>query len=134
MSGRKMPQFEKNETLRFLADVNVEKTIIDFLRQFGYLVQSVVEINTSMLDEDILNYAQRNNFILITNDKDFGEFIFRQKKMTKGIILFRFENQKAIEKITTIQFVLEHHQDKITNHFVVLSPNKVRFIPLEVHK
>jgi hypothetical protein len=58
-----MPQFEKNETLRFLADVNVEKTIIDFLRQFGYLVQSVVEINTSMLDEDILNYAQRNNFI-----------------------------------------------------------------------
>ena len=54
--------------------------------------------------------------------------------MTKGIILFRFENQKAIEKITTIQFVLEHHQDKITNHFVVLSPNKVRFIPLEVHK
>jgi len=129
-----MPQFEKNETLRFLADVNVEKTIIDFLRQLGYLIQSVVEINTSMLDEDILNYAQRNNFILITNDKDFGGFIFRQKKMTKEIILFQFENQKAIEKITTIQFVLEHHQDKITNHFVVLSPNKVRFIPLEVHK
>ena len=47
MSGRKMPQFEKNETLRFLADVNVEKTIIDFLRQLGYLIQSVVEINTS---------------------------------------------------------------------------------------
>jgi len=134
MSGRNMPQFGENETLQFLADVNVEKTIIDFLRQFGYLVQSVAELSTSMLDEDILNYAQRNNFILITNDKDFGEFVFRQKKMTKGIILFRFENQKAIEKITTIQFVLEHHQDKITNHFVVLSPNKVRFIPLEVHK
>ena len=119
--------------MRFLADVNVEKTIIDFLRQFGYLVQSVAELSTSMLDEDILNYAQRNNFILITNDKDFGEFVFRQKKMTKEIILFRFENQKAIEKITAIQFVLENHQDKITNYFVVLSPNKVRFIPLEVH-
>jgi len=124
-----MPQFGENETLQFLADVNVEKTIIDFLRQFGYLVQSVAELSTSMLDEDILNYAQRNNFILITNDKDFGEFVFRQKKMTKGIILFRFENQKAIEKITAIQFVLEHHQDKIANHFVVLSPKKVRFIP-----
>jgi predicted nuclease of predicted toxin-antitoxin system len=86
-----------------------------------------------MLDEDILNYAQRNNFILITNDKDFGEFVLRQKKMTKGLILFRFENQKAIEKIPAIQFVLEHHQDKIANHFVVLSPKKVRFIPLEVY-
>ena len=128
-----MPQFEEKETLSFLADVNVEKTIIDFLRQLDYLVQSVAEINTAMLDEDILNYAQRNNFILITNDKDFGEFVFRQKKMTKEIILFRFENQKAIEKITAIQFVLENHQDKITNYFVVLSPNKVRFIPLEVH-
>jgi len=36
-----MPQFGENETLSFLADENVEKTIIDFLRQFGYLVQSV---------------------------------------------------------------------------------------------
>jgi len=47
-------------------------------------VKSVAELNPSAPDEDVLDWANRENRILITLDKDFGELIFRLKKIHAG--------------------------------------------------
>lgn len=58
--------------LKFLADVNVEKGIIELLRSQGLEVKWVVDLNKSMEDKEVLKIAEEESRILLTNDKDFG--------------------------------------------------------------
>lgn len=68
----------------------------------------------------------------MTNDKDFGELIFLQRKLSHGTILFRVKGQESKIKVRLVGKLIEKHSDKLVAHFVVVSKNKFRFIPLEV--
>ena len=59
--------------LKFIADVNVEKAVVDFLRAEGYDVKWIADFDCTMRDENLLKLANKERRILITNDKDFGE-------------------------------------------------------------
>ncbi len=71
----------------FCADENIESGIVKFLRNKGYEVFYVSETYPSILDAEILEYANKNNMIILTNDKDFGELLFLQKRVSAGILL-----------------------------------------------
>ena len=62
--------------IKFLADVNVEKPLVDYLSNQGYDIKWIPDYNCEMFDEDILQLANKEKRILITNDKDFGDLIF----------------------------------------------------------
>jgi predicted nuclease of predicted toxin-antitoxin system len=64
------------EEIRFLADVNVEKPIVDYLSGNGYDIKWIPDYNCEMLDDRLLSLANTEKRILITNDKDFGELAF----------------------------------------------------------
>ncbi|MBI3582737.1 MAG: DUF5615 family PIN-like protein [Nitrospinae bacterium] len=96
------------DTLKFLADVNVEKPIIDYLRKQGYDVKWIPDYNCEILYEDLLEIANIEKRILITNDKDFGELIFLQKRLSNGIILIRVKGQGR-----DIKLKRERHKTKI---------------------
>lgn len=118
-------------SLKFIADVNVEKGIVDFLRAEGYDVKWVPNIHCEIADESLLRLANKERRILITNDKDFGELTFLQKKLSAGVILIRVKGQKTNDKVKLVQKVLKDHRDKLPNHFVVVNRTKFRFIPME---
>lgn len=50
-----------------------------------------------MDDADLLMMAKQENRIL-TNDKDFGELVFLQKKLSLGILLLRVKGQSTKEE------------------------------------
>ncbi|GAB6163746.1 hypothetical protein JCM12298_29060 [Desulfothermus naphthae] len=118
--------------LKFLADVNIEQNVIETIRQIGYEVKAVKDINLCMKDEEIFELAQKESFILVTNDKDFGEFVFRKKRLNEGIILFRCKGKNSEEKSKLIKKLLIGYRDKIEGHFVVITNKKFRFIPIDV--
>jgi hypothetical protein len=68
---------------------------------------------------------------LITNDKDFGELVFRQDKIAAGIVLIRMKGYSSEEKVATIEKLFKNYPGKIYNHFVVVTKNKMRFIALK---
>ena len=119
--------------IKFLANVNVEKPLIDFLNEKGFDVKWVTSIDKRMPDNRVCEIANSEQRIIITNDKDFGEIVFYQKKIAYGIILLRVKGQNSAEKIVVLDKLLENYQDKIANHFVVYTKTKFRFIPLEVN-
>ncbi len=121
------------EKIKFLANVNVEKPLIDFLNEKGFDIKWVTNIDKRMPDDRVCELANSEQRIIITNDKDFGDIVFYQKKIAYGIILLRVKGQKSAEKIVVLDKLLENYQDKIANHFVVLTKTKFRFIPLEVN-
>ena len=118
--------------IKFLADVNVEKPLVDFLSKKGFDVKWVTSIDKQMSDVRICEITNNEHRVLITNDKDFGEIVFLQKKITYGIILLRVKGQDSSEKIVLIEKLLDKYQDKIINHFVIVTKDKFRLIPLEV--
>lgn len=78
-------------------------------------------------DDEIRQKALIENWILITNDRDFGEKIFREGCIHRGIIFLRLEDERAINKIKGLQFLLTYHADRLSEQFVVVTENKVRF-------
>jgi len=118
--------------LKFLVDVNIEKPIINFLIKKGFDIKCVVDIDKKMTDYSVCEIANTEQRVLITNDKDFGEIVFFQKRISSGIILLRIKGRDASEKILLLEKLLDNHYGKIINHFVVITKEKFRFIPLEV--
>ena len=116
--------------IKFLANVNMEKPLVDYLSGQGYDIKWVPDYNCEMADEDLLKLANEEKRILITNDKDFGELIFLQRRLSYGTILFRVKGQKSQEKVKLMKKVLMGHRDAILNHYIVITKAKIRIIPL----
>lgn len=75
--------------MKILADESVDRAIVERLRQHNYQVWYVAEMEPGISDGVVLNFANREEAILLTADKDFGEIVFRQKRTAKGVILIR---------------------------------------------
>lgn len=116
--------------IKFIADVNVEKPIVEYLSKQGYDIKWIPDINCEMTDDKLLELANKEKRILITNDKDFGELIFLQKKLTTGIILFRVKIQKSQEKMKLMKKLLMGYREKLFKHFIVITKDRIRIIPI----
>ena len=75
---------------RLLADQNVPGAVVAALRQQGHDVAWVLEDAPGSPDPEVLLRAQRDDRVLVTFDKDFGELAFhRGLAASVGIVLFR---------------------------------------------
>jgi len=64
------------QSLSFLADESCDFSVIRALRSVGHSVKAIAEISPSLPDEMVLELAVAENRLLITEDKDFGEWVF----------------------------------------------------------
>ena len=112
--------------MRFLVDECTGPVVANWLRQRGYEVFSVYEQARGTTDDEIIAKANSEKWILITNDKDFGEKIFRDKQSHDGVILLRLDDERAKNKIALLQQLSENHSDKVENNFIVVTENRVR--------
>ena len=118
--------------MRFLADENVEQPIVGALREAGYDVICVSDVAPGAADKDVLELANVESRLLLTNDKDFGELAFRQRLPAEcGIILFRLSGSDPDADARRILDVLASRDDW-GGHFAVASDDRVRIRPLAV--
>ena len=117
--------------MKFLIDENVGFSIIKYLRDEGFDVKAVSELFPSRDDVSIIKIAHQEKRIIVTNDKDFGYLIFKAQFPPPSIILFRFKEEIPSEKINAIKAILNLPAEKIVNHFIVASENKIRIRTLE---
>ena len=112
--------------MRFLADESIDFPVIRHLRKHGFDVRSVSEEFPSKDDEFVLEAANMDDRLLITSDKDFGELVYRLKKVNKGVILLRIEELYSAEKAELLLKVLRDRKDELLNAFVVIRKGMVR--------
>ena len=112
--------------MNFLADENVDLPVVNKLRENNYHVDYVAELQPGIPDKGILQIANKNDEILITTDKDFGELVFRQKLINKGVILLRLHGLNTKLKASILLNFIEKHGSEITNSFSVISINSIR--------
>lgn len=80
-----------------------------------------------MEDDDIIRKAHDENRLLITNDKDFGEKVYRERRSHHGVVLLRLYDERAIRKIDVLRRLLARYPDRLSDHFVVVTETRVRF-------
>jgi predicted nuclease of predicted toxin-antitoxin system len=99
--------------VRFLVDENTGVAVARWLRSQDHEVFSVYEEARGIDDNQILEKAFNENWILITSDKDFGEKVYREQRSHRGVILLRLENERSANKIDTFQRLLTNHSKQL---------------------
>jgi predicted nuclease of predicted toxin-antitoxin system len=112
--------------VKFLVDECCDVALVDALRSDGYDVFSVAETMRGALDSEILARAYSEQRILLTEDKDFGELVYRQQLATYGIILLRFDPNEDEQKLDRLQAILRLHHERLEGAFVVIEAAKLR--------
>ena len=113
--------------MRFLVDESTGPAVATWLRRQGHEVFSVYDQARGMDDEGIIEKAFAENWILITNDKDFGEKVHRGGHAHKGVILLRLEDERTPNKIEILKRLLERYTDRLPEQFAVVTEVAVRF-------
>ena len=112
--------------MQFLVDECAGPAAAAWLRGQGHEVFSVFEQGQGMADDDVLSKAFNENWILVTNDKDFGEMIFRERRQHHGVIFLRLKDERSAKKIEVLRHLLENYADKLPEKFVTATETKVR--------
>lgn len=113
--------------MRFLVDESTGPAVAEWLRGQGHEVFSVYEAARGLEDDIIVQKAYSENWILITNDKDFGEKVYREHKLHHGIILLRLGDERAQMKIDVLDRLLANYANRLAEQFVVVTERSVRF-------
>ena len=72
--------------MRFLVDECTGPAVASWLSDHNHEVFSVFDEARGLDDDAIIKKAHAENWILITNDKDFGEKVYRQSHLHRGVI------------------------------------------------
>jgi predicted nuclease of predicted toxin-antitoxin system len=97
------------------------------LNHEGHEVFSVYDQARGVDDDYLILKAFDEEWILITNDKDFGEKIYRERHSHHGVVFMRLRDEGADSKIKVMRGLLAEYSDKLANQFVVVTESRVRF-------
>lgn len=111
--------------MRFLVDESTGSRVARALAE-NHDVKFVVEIQPGMKDTPVLAIATQEQRILITNDKDFGELVFRGKEKHAGVILLRLKEDYPETRIEVLERLISQFGEKLENRFTVATETKVR--------
>lgn len=113
--------------MRFLVDECTGPAVAHWLRERGHEVFSVYDESPGATDTALINKAFSENWLLLTNDKDFGEKVYRERHLHRGVVLLRLEDERAANKIAVIDRLLAGYADQLADQFVVATETQVRF-------
>lgn len=112
--------------MRFIVDESTGAAVVECLRGAGHDVLAVAETMPRAGDPDILTRALSEGRILVTNDKDFGELVFRSGQAHSGVLLLRLHDESAASRVRVVLTVLEQYADRLPSCFTVATEGYVR--------
>jgi predicted nuclease of predicted toxin-antitoxin system len=113
--------------MRFLVDECTGPRLAEWLSREGYEVFSVYDLARGTEDDYLIQKAFEEDWILITNDKDFGKLIYREGRPHRGVVFLRLRDEVFANKIAVMKTLLEEYSERLADQFVVVTESRVRF-------
>ena len=112
--------------MKFLLDVCASsRALRTLLSDLGHEVLSAIEVDPRAADDAVLALALREERVLVTEDKDFGELVFVRRLPHPCII--RFVDMRVEEKVAAMRELLERHADALrAGALIVVTRGRVR--------
>jgi hypothetical protein len=116
--------------MRFLADENFPGAAVAALKDAGHDIVWVRAEAPGAADTDVLACAAREQRVLLTFDKDFGE-LARSSALPSacGVVLLRLPMPRPGEAGSRLATLITTRDDW-AGHFSVIRPGRVRMRPL----
>lgn len=109
-----------------IADENIDHRIISSIRNFGIDVYSIYENNRGVRDEDIISFSKNPPKIILTEDKDFGEWVFAHQVNDISVIFLRYHFQDTELIIKTLEKLLHNNINQLFGKFTTVTIHKIR--------
>ena len=112
--------------MNFLADESVDRQIVERLQNEGHSVRYVVDMEPGICNGDVVEIANQMKAILLTADKDFGEMVFQQRLVNRGVVLIRLAGLSPTHKAGIVASAIRNHLTELTQAFSVVTPGAIR--------
>ena len=109
-----------------LADENIDFRIISALRNAGVKVVSVYESYRGIPDAEVIEQSLNPNQIILTEDKDFGEWVFSHKTKNLSVIFLRYKFSDTEKIIRILLELISSKQEGLFNHYTTITIDKTR--------
>lgn len=107
-----------------VADESVDFRIITELRKSGLDIYSISEQNPSIKDNLVLKIAFEKRALLLTEDKDFGELVFRLQLQHNGVLLIRVSKISGTNSL--VSDAIAKYYNEMIGKFSVIDDKKLR--------
>jgi len=116
--------------VRWLADECVDAGLVAWLRGNGHDVVYMAEIAPAEDDATVMRRTQKNNRLLLTEDKDFGDLVFRRGWQCPGIVLLRIDPALHRLKARRLEAAIERFGDDLLFRYTTVEAARFRSRPL----
>ena len=119
-----------SRSVRWLADECVAAPLVERLRTLGHDVCYIAEFASGHLDAAVVALAQQQARLVLTEDKDFGELVFRRGHAVPGLVLIRIDPERAPLRGKRLEAAIERFGDGLLGRYTVIEESRFRSRPL----
>jgi len=112
--------------MKIVADADVDRPIIARPRDDGHEVTSIAELGPRIPDGDVVEIADREQAVLLTADKGFGDLVVRCRLLSTGAVLIRLAGISQELKAELVSAAIRDHAVELPGSFTVIEPGSVR--------
>ena len=116
--------------MKFLANENFPLKSVVYLRMKGFDVKSVGVELTGITDVSVMETSIKEDRIILTFDKDYGELVFRYGyRPEAGIIIFKLLQDAPDEPGRILEEVIENADITFSKFLTVIDKDHIRQKP-----
>lgn len=100
--------------------------MVGFLRAASHDVLYIAEAAAGLSDTDVIALASREKRLLLTEDKDFGDLIFRRERAVPGVVLLRIGRDHPALKAIRLAAAIERYDEGLFGRYTVIEGGRFR--------
>ncbi len=114
-----------------LADENIDAQIISVLRSENIEVISIFEDYRGINDKQVIDISKDPPRIILTEDKDFGEWVYAHNEHDISVILLRYNWVETPAVINVLLDLIKSRGDDLYGKFTTITAHKIRIRSLK---
>lgn len=116
--------------MKWLADACVDVRLVTALKNAGCDIRQVNVGEDPRPDEAVIELASKEERILLTDDKDFGDWVIRRRRPVPGLVLVRIHPTLIDLKISRVVSLYRSCGTSLHGNLLVVGPRFHRIRPL----
>jgi len=113
-----------------LADECCPRAVVNAMRDAGLDVRYAAETDARSTDTDLLSLANEERRIIVTEDFDFGDLLFRDRLSAPGAVILFLPNLGPIDRAIRLLEVLQSAEIGFEGKLTIVERRRVRQRPL----
>jgi len=111
-----------------IADENIDHSLIASIRELDIEVYSVYESNRRIRDESVIESSRNPPRIILTEDKDFGEWVFAHNVKGISVVFLRYHFKETEAMRAILIKLLSERLAELVSCFTTVTVQKLELV------